>query len=99
MIEAENMEIAEKLPDEDNAELLVHEEEICRKKGKAEDIPAFQGIICLLLALALILLNLRLPQMAEEFYLLIKSYSSSEQELFENPIYAITEFAEGLCRK
>lgn len=91
MVETENMEIVENLPNEDNTEFLVQEEKICRKNGKIEDIPAFQGIICLILAAAMILLNIKMPDMAEELYTLVKKYSYSEQEIFENPINIITE--------
>lgn len=94
MIEAENMEILENLPHEDDTEFLAREENFRRRNGRAEDIPAFQGIICLLLAVAMILLNLKMPDMAEELYTLVKNYSSSEQELFENPIKLIENYAE-----
>ncbi len=95
----ENIEIQEILPEEDTTEYLEREKQRERREGKAEDIPAFQGILCILLAVGLILLNLRLPDMAEELYSMIKAFSSSEQEIFENPIYSIGGFIEDLCRK
>ncbi len=99
VITDENYEIQDILPKDDSTEYLENEEKRERCEGKAEDIPAFQGILCIILAVGMILLNMRQPDMAEELYSMIKTFSSSEQELFENPIYNIGGFIEDLCRK
>lgn len=95
MVTEENEEIQATMPDKDTTEYLETEEKRRRHEGLLEDIPAMQGILCLLLAVGLILLNIRFPDMAEELFLMVKDFSSSENELFENPI----ELLEELCRK
>ncbi len=95
MVTEENEEIQATMPDKDTTEYLETEEKRRRREGLLEDIPAMQGILCLLLAVGLILLNIRFPDMAEELFLMVKDFSSSENELFENPI----ELLEELCRK
>ena len=95
MVTEENEEIQATMPDKDTTEYLETEEKRRRREGLLEDIPAMQGILCLLLAVGLILLNIRFPDMAEELFLMVKDYSSSENEFFENPI----ELLEELCRK
>ena len=95
MVTEENEEIQAFMPDKDTTEYLETEEKRRRREGLLEDIPAMQGILCLLLAVGLILLNIRFPDMAEELFLMVKDFSSSENELFENPI----ELLEELCRK
>ena len=95
MVTEENEEIQASMPDKDMTEYLETEEKRRRREGLLEDIPAMQGILCLLLAVGLILLNIRFPDMAEELFLMVKDFSSSENELFENPI----ELLEELCRK
>lgn len=95
MIMEENTEIQESMPAEDTTEYLETEEKRRKREGFLEDIPAMQGILCLILAVGLILLNIRFPDMAEELFSMVKDFSSSEQELFENPI----ELLEKLCRK
>ncbi len=95
MVTEENEEIQATMPDKDTTEYLETEEKRRRREGLLEDIPAMQGILCLLLAVGLILLNIRFPDIAEELFLMVKDFSSSENELFENPI----ELLEELCRK
>lgn len=95
MIMEENTEIQASMPEEDTTEYLETEEKRRKREGLLEDIPAMQGILCLILAVGLILLNIRFPDMAEELFSMVKDFSSSEQELFENPI----ELLEELCRK
>ncbi|MBQ3139875.1 MAG: hypothetical protein IJB68_10295 [Ruminococcus sp.] len=95
MVTEENEEIQATMPDKDTTEYLETEEKRRRREGLLEDIPAMQGILCLLLAVGLILMNIRFPDMAEELFLMVKDFSSSENELFENPI----ELLEELCRK
>lgn len=95
MVTEENEEIQAIMPDKDTTEYLETEEKRRRREGLLEDIPAMQGILCLLLAVGLILLNIRFPDIAEELFLMVKDFSSSENELFENPI----ELLEELCRK
>lgn len=95
MVTEENEEIQAIMPDKDTTEYLETEEKRRRREGLLEDIPAMQGVLCLLLAVGLILLNIRFPDMAEELFLMVKDFSSSENELFENPI----ELLEELCRK
>lgn len=95
MVTEENEEIQASMPDKDTTGYLETEEKRRRREGLLEDIPAMQGILCLLLAVGLILLNIRFPDMAEELFFMVKDFSSSENELFENPI----ELLEELCRK
>lgn len=95
MVTEENEEIQAAMPDKDTTEYLETEEKRRRREGLLEDIPAMQGVLCLILAVGLILLNIRFPDIAEELFLMVKDYSSSENELFENPI----ELLEELCRK
>ncbi|MBR3901336.1 MAG: hypothetical protein IKJ60_07290 [Ruminococcus sp.] len=95
MATEENEEIKAAMPDKDTTEYLETEEKRRRREGLLEDIPAMQGVLCLLLAVGLILLNIRFPDIAEELFLMVKDFSSSENELFENPI----ELLEELCRK
>ncbi|MBR5514321.1 MAG: hypothetical protein IKV85_10130 [Ruminococcus sp.] len=99
MVTDENYEIRDILPEQDTTEYLQKEEQRAGREGKSEDIPAFQGILCIILAVGMIMLNLRQPDMTEELYYMIKTFSSSEQELFENPLYYIGGFIENLCRK
>lgn len=95
MITEENRELQESMPVEDTTEYLEAEEIRRGREGLLEDIPAMQGILCLILSVGLILLNIRFPDMAEELFSMVKDFSSSEQELFENPI----ELLEKLCRR
>ncbi len=95
MITEENTEIQASMSEEDTTEYLETEEKRRRREGLLEDIPAMQGILCLVLTVGLILLNIRFPDMAEELFSMVKDFSSSEKEIFENPI----ELLEELCRK
>ena len=87
-------EITEELPREDTTEYLETERIRRKKEGQLEDIPAMQGVICLLLAVGMIVLNIIYPETAEELFLKVKGYSASETEIIENPINYLIEYAE-----
>lgn len=70
-----------------------------KKEGGFDDISAFQAGLCIMIATALILLNLKFPDMAEEFFDTVKGLSVSENEIFRNPIDSITELINELCQK
>lgn len=89
-------EITEELPDEDSTEFLESEKKRRKKEGQLEDIPAMQGVLCLILAVGMVVLNMFYPDTAEELFGLIKEYSQSERELFDNPINVVIEY---ICRK
>lgn len=89
-------EITEELPQEDSTEYLESEKIRRKKEGQLEDIPAMQGILCLILAVGMIVLNTFYPETAEELFGMIKGYSMSEREIFENPINILFEY---ICQK
>lgn len=92
-------EISEELPQEDSTEYLETERVRTEKEGQIEDIPAMQGILCLILAVAMIVLNVFYPDTAEGLFKMVRRFSASEKELFGNPINIIMEFISEICRK
>lgn len=89
----------ETISPEDMTSELYAERSRCRREGKLEDTAAVQGIICLVAAIALVILNFRMPDKAEEIFVRLKESSQAEYELFENPIDTIWEFVDKLCQK
>lgn len=87
-------EMTEELPQEDSTEYLESEKIRSKKEGQLEDISAMQGILCLILAVGLIVLNTFYPDTAEDLFEMIKSCSASEEEILENPINYLIEYAE-----
>ncbi len=87
-------EITEELPQEDSTEYLESEKIRTKKEGHLEDIPAMQGILCLILAVGMVALNMFYPDTAEDLFGIIKSYSASQDEIIENPIDYLIEYAE-----
>ncbi len=84
---------------EDTTEYLEAEEKRRKREGQLEDVPAMQGVICIVLAVGLVLLNFKFPEMAEEIFHTIKENSLSEKAIIGNPIDALIEFIEKICRK
>ncbi|MBR6580201.1 MAG: hypothetical protein IKK66_02785 [Ruminococcus sp.] len=87
-------EINDELPQEDSTEYLEYEKIRTKKEGQLEDIPAMQGILCLILAVGMVVLNMFYPDTAEDLFGMIKGYSASEEEILENPINYLIEYAE-----
>ena len=83
---------------EDNTDFLEAENNRRCREGHLDDIAATQGIICIILAIALIIANLKFPDTAEEIFTIIKTSSASEKTIFENPLNEIIRLAEELCR-
>ncbi len=92
-------EIAELLPQEDSTEYLEAEKIRQKKEGQLEDVPAMQGILCLILAIGMVVLNIFYPDIAEDLFAMTKEFSISEKEIFTNPIIIITEFISEICQK
>lgn len=99
MTEDEMIEVQEEIEPQDSTEYLEAEESRRKREGQLEDIPAMQGVMCLILAVGLVLLNLKFPETAEEIFHIIKENSLSEREIIGNPIDALIGFIEEICRK
>ncbi len=57
-----------------------------RRSQRSDDAVAMQAVICLLLSAGLLAAHLFAPETADPVFRLIKSLSSSENELFTNPL-------------
>lgn len=99
MTEDEIIEVQEEIEPQDSIEYLEAEEKRQKREGQLEDIPAMQGVICVILAVGLILLNLKFPEMAEEIFRTIKDNTLSEKSVISNPIDALIGFIEEICQK
>lgn len=84
---------------EDNTDFLEAENNSRRREGHLDDIAATQGIICIILAIALVVTNLKFPDTAEEIFTIIKTSSTSDETIFENPLNDIIKLAEALCHE
>ena len=87
-------------------ETLIHEEndELCedsteellmrydnRRRRKMDDIPAFQALLCVLLAVLIFAGNLLYPELAEPVYEKLRRLISDENQIVPNLIDAILE--------
>ncbi|MBQ9139420.1 MAG: hypothetical protein IJX61_02280 [Ruminococcus sp.] len=99
MVTEENSEMQTVMPEEDTIEYLETEKKRRCREGQLEDIPAMQGILCLIIVVGVVLLNIRYPDMAEELFGVVKGFTSSERELFKNPIDTVIGLIEELCRR
>lgn len=90
-VEVNKQEYSDEIPPADNAEELENEKMRRRREGGLEDIGAFQGILCLAAAVGLVFLNTAKPDMAEELFVMLKSFSGSGSEIIRNPIDIIIE--------
>ncbi|MDE5765360.1 MAG: hypothetical protein K2I00_10465 [Ruminococcus sp.] len=91
-IEENNPDYPEKIFASDDAEELENEKIRRKHEGGLEDIGAFQGILCLAAAVGLVILNITKPDMAEELFVMLKSFSGSDSGIISNPIDIIIEF-------
>lgn len=82
---------SDEIPAADDAEELENEQMRRQREGGLEDIGAFQGILCLAAAVGLVVLNIAKPDMAEEFFIMLKSFAGSSNEIISNPIDIIIE--------
>ena len=99
MVTEENSAMQTVMPEEDTIEYLETEKKRRCLEGQLEDIPAMQGILCLIIVVGVVLLNIRYPDMAEELFGVVKGFTSSERELFKNPIDTVIGLIEELCRR
>ena len=99
MVTEENSAMQTVMPEEDTIEYLETEKKRRCREGQLEDIPAMQGILCLIIVVGVVLLNIRYPDMAEELFGVVKGFTSSERELFKNPIDTVIGLIEELCRR
>lgn len=84
---------------EDDTSVLNAEKLRRKREGGFDDISAFQACMCIIIATGLILLNLKFPDMAEEFFGMVKGLSMSDNEIFQNPIDLIMGCINELCQK
>lgn len=57
-----------------------------RRSQRSDDAVAMQAVICILLSAGLFAVHLFAPETADPVFRLIESLSSSENELFTNPL-------------
>lgn len=75
---------------EDSAEALL--EKYDRKRAqKFDDITAMQMVICILLAVAMFVLNMAAPELSEPVFMRINELSADEKEIMPNLIDLIIE--------
>ena len=76
--------------DHENEALNASDSELIRRFSKrsqrADDATAMQAVLCILLSAGLFAAHLFAPETANPVFRLIKSLSSSENELFTNPL-------------
>ncbi len=76
---------------EDSTEALL--EKYDRKRAqKYDDITAMQTVICILLAVALFVLNMAVPELSEPIYMRLRTLSADEKEVIPNLIDLIIAF-------
>lgn len=88
----ENEIIAEELPVEDDTELLATETKRRRKEGRADDSAAMQAAVCLILAIALVVLNTAYPDTAGELFSRVRELSADTAEIIPDPIELIVHY-------
>ncbi len=78
-------ETEELTAEEDTVEVLV--EEISRKKKrKADDIIAFQAVVCILLAAAFFVGNMLYPEVTAPLFGKLRSLTADSSDIMPNPI-------------
>ena len=74
----------------ENETLIVSDSELIkrfsRRSQRSDDAVAMQAVICILLSAGLFAAHLFAPETADPVFRLIKFLSSSENELFTNPL-------------
>lgn len=76
---------------EDSTEALL--EKYDRKRTqKYDDITAMQAVICILLAVAMFVLNMAAPELSEPLFMRLKEVSADEKEVIPNLIDLIIAF-------
>lgn len=89
IIIAENT--AEEEQCEDSTEALL--EKYDRKKTqKFDDITAMQAVVCVLLAVALFVMNMAAPELSKPLFARLKELSADEREIIPNLIELIIAF-------
>ncbi|WP_028519212.1 hypothetical protein [Ruminococcus flavefaciens] len=71
--------------EEDTVEALTAET-ARKKKGKADDIIAFQAVVCILLAAAFFAGNMLYPQVTGALFGRLRSLASDSRDIMPNPI-------------
>lgn len=88
----ENEITAEELPVEDDTELLASETKRRRKEGRADDSAAMQAAVCLILSIALVLLNTVDADTAGELFSRVRELSADTAEIIPDPIELIINY-------
>lgn len=93
----EETEIAQEvLPEEEDTDMLQAEAQRRRKEGRADDSAAMQAAVCVILAVAMIALNMTYPDTAGELMSRLRQLSQYSGEIIPNPIDLLMSWINSL---
>lgn len=72
------------------------EEETEEVVRTSDDTPAFQAVVCIIIATALFILNIVSPDIGGDIMKKVRDLSGAEQELFTNPIDIVENYISKL---